>query len=71
MIKVESKINTDSDENSFKIEAFADTKEEVVPGATFVGLPKNAKIEMGSVVRTADLDIAYMQSTGNWHWVGE
>jgi len=69
MIKVMSMRNTDADANSWLISAFADTKEEVVPGATFVGLPENATIEMGSTVTTASMDIAKMKSNGSWNWV--
>ena len=69
MIKVTDIKNTDADENTYLISAFADTKAEVVPGATFVGLPKGATIEMGSDVMTASGDIAFMKSDGNWSWV--
>lgn len=69
MIKVEELINTDSDENSYKIRAFADTKSEVTTGATYVGLPKGATIEMGSTITTASGDIGFMKSDGTWNWV--
>lgn len=69
MIKVTSLTNTDTDENTFKISAFADTKVEVVPGAEFVGLPIGASIEMGSSLITAAGELAFMKSDGNWNWV--
>lgn len=69
MIKVTSLTNTDTDENTFKISAFADTKVEVVPGAEFVGLPSGASIEMGSSLMTAAGELAFMKSDGNWNWV--
>ncbi len=69
MIKVLSMTNTDSDENTFKISAFADTKSEVTPSAEFVGLPEGATIEMGSSVMTASGEIAFMKSDGTWNWV--
>lgn len=73
MINVEEKINTDSDENSFRIRAFADTKAEVstasIEDGDYRGLPKSAKIEIGSSMRTADGEFAYMKSDGNWNWI--
>ena len=69
MIKVTSITNTDTDENTFKISAFADTKVEVTPSAEFVGLPSGASIEMGSSLITAAGELAFMKSDGNWNWV--
>ena len=69
MIKVTSITNTDTDENTFKISAFADTKVEVTPSAEFVGLPRGASIEMGSSLITAAGELAFMKSDGNWNWV--
>lgn len=69
MIKVTSLTNTDTDENTFKISAFADTKVEVTPSAEFVGLPSGASIEMGSSLITAAGELAFMKSDGNWNWV--
>ena len=69
MIKVEELINTDSDPNTYKISAFADTKSEVTSVAEFVGLPEGAKIEMGSTIMTAAGEMAFMKSNGTWHWV--
>ena len=69
MIKVTDLKNTDDNLNSYQIEAFADTKEEVTDGATFVGLPEGATIEMGSSIITANLEIAFKKSDGTWNWV--
>lgn len=69
MIKVTSISNTDSDENTFKISAFADTKEEVNSGAKIIGLPEDANIEMGSSVMTASGELAFMKSDGTWNWI--
>ena len=69
MIKVAELKNTDGDENSFLISAFADTKEEVENGGNFIGLPEGATIELGSSVMTADGEMAFMKSNGNWNWV--
>lgn len=68
MIKVMQIVDTDSNPNSYRIVAFADTKDEVDNGDTFVGLPRNATIEIGSMVMTADKDVAFMQSDGTWNW---
>lgn len=69
MIRVQSIENTDADINSYKVSLFADTKEEVVPDATIVGLPVNAEIEMGSSVITASGEMAFMKSDGAWNWL--
>lgn len=69
MIKVTKIQNTDTDEMTVKISAFADTKAEVVPGATFVGLPDGFTLEMGSSVMTASGELAFMKSTGEWNWL--
>ena len=69
MIKVTSITNTDSDENTYKISAFSDTKDEVTSDATFIGLPDGASIEMGSSVMTASGELAFMKSNGQWNWV--
>ena len=68
MIRVTELRNTDTDPNTFRISAFSDTKAEVASG-TFIGLPTNATIEMGSSVITADGDVAFMKSDGTWNWV--
>lgn len=69
MIKVQAIENTDANSNDYLIIAFADTKEEVTPDAVFIGLPEGANIEMGSKVKTAKGELAYMMSTGEWNWV--
>ena len=69
MIKVTSMTNTDSNVNTYKISAFADTKSEVESGGVFVGLPANAEIEMGSSVITASGEMAFMKSDGAWNWL--
>ena len=69
MIKVQSLENTDANDNSYKVKLFADTKQEVTSGAEIIGLPQGATIEMGSTVVTADADVAFMKSNGEWNWV--
>lgn len=70
MIKVRYMENTDSNENNYYIVAFSDTKAEVTPDAKFIGLPEGAGIEFGSRITTANGELAYMKSDGNWNWVG-
>ena len=69
MIIVQSLVNSDSDPNSYKIKAFADTKAEVTPDAEFVGLPEGANIEPSSTVMTASGELAFRKSTGEWNWI--
>ena len=68
MIRVTELKNSDTNENSFLISAFADTKAEVATGK-FIGLPENAEIEMGSDIMTASGEMAFMKSDGNWSWI--
>lgn len=70
MIKVIECTNTDRDFHTYKIVAFSDTKDEVAttPIADYIGMPKNANIEMGSLLITADCDVAFMKSDGTWNW---
>ena len=70
MIKCLEMVNTDSDQNSYRVKLFADTKEEVVDGADIIGLPANATLEMGSSVVTANADVAFRKSDGTWNWIG-
>lgn len=70
MIKVTEVQNTDLNMGTYKVSLFADTKSEVTPDATIVGLPKDATLEMGSSVITASGELAFMKSDGTWNWVG-
>ena len=70
MIKVTECVNTDTDGNSYRISAFADTKAEVTSDAKFVGLPTGATIEIGSDLITASGELAFMKSDGTWNWLG-
>lgn len=71
MIRVTDISNTDSNENSYRVSLFADTREEVVPGAKIIGLPEGATIEAGSDVFTSDAQMAFMKSNGQWNWGDE
>ena len=69
MVKVQKMVNTDQNENSYKVVLFADTKQEIVDGPTeIIGFPQGATIEMGSSCYTADADVAFMKSDGTWNW---
>lgn len=68
MIKVKKIIKTE-EPNVYEVELFADTKSEVVPGATIIGLPEGAVLDIGSSVMATNGDIAFMQSNGDWKWV--
>ena len=50
---------------------FADTKEEVVDGATIDNMPSGYTLAMGTYVITASGDIAFLNSDLEWVWVGE
>lgn len=54
--------------DQYQIQAFADTKEEVVPGAKFVGMPVNGQMQPGSRVITAKGEVARLKSDGTWVW---
>lgn len=69
MVKLMSMTGTTKD--SYRIEAFADTKEEVTSGMTIVGFPADATVDAGSSIITADGDIALCKSDGTWNWVEE
>jgi len=69
MIKVMSLSKTDG--NNYRIEAIADTKNEVTNSAEFVGMIKGGTIDIGSTVITADGDIAICKSDGTWNWLEE
>lgn len=49
-------------------EVYADTKEEVTDDATYEGLPDGYTIAEDSMLKTASLDIAIMQTNGEWKW---
>lgn len=71
MIKVVECVNTDINFHTYKITAFSDTRAEVedTPLTDYIGLPNNATIEMGSLLITADGDVAFMKSDAEWNWV--
>ena len=71
MIRVIDCTNTDRNYGTYKITAFSDTKDEVETTATddYIGMPKGANIEMGSIMITADGDVAFYKSDDIWNWV--
>ena len=71
MIKVIECTNTDRNFHTYKIVAFSDTKAEVdtTPISDYVGMPKNATVEMSSLLITADGDVAWRKSDDTWNWM--
>lgn len=47
----------------------ADTKGEVGPSMTVVGLPAGCTLDMGSYVVTADFQVGSLKSDDTWEWV--
>lgn len=69
MIKVLEKTRIDrADFHTWLINAFSDTKGEVVPGAEFVDMPEDGDMEPGSSVYTANGEVALLKSDGTWVW---
>lgn len=61
----------DMGDGTFRVELFADTKTEVTDTPTGVaGMPDGTKIAMESTVLTANGEVAFMKSTGEWNWLG-
>lgn len=48
---------------------FADTKEEVTGTLTIEGLPQGVEPDTGSVLLTADGDIAFLTSSDGWNFI--
>ena len=59
----------DATSKKYLIQAFADDKDEVVPGATFVDMPKGGEMYPGGTLHTANGDVAFLKSDGTWTWV--
>ena len=62
---------TETTDNAYIIEAFADSKADVTSGMTIVGFPADATVDAGSSIITANGDIALCKSDGTWNWVEE
>ena len=67
MIKLMSLSKTDG--SNYRIEAFADTKDEVTDDVEIVGMPKGSVIDIGSSIITADGEIALRKSNDTWNWL--
>ena len=50
---------------------FADSKEDVTDGMTVIDLPVGYSLDAESTVRTANYEVATLDSEGVWHWAGE
>lgn len=70
-MKVKQIQNTDADNKTVLVSIFSDTKDEVATTSTdnIIGFPKGMGIEFGSVVVTADADVAFRKSDGTWNWI--
>lgn len=55
----------------YTVDIIADTKAEVSDSSYVVGLEKNAHIDIGSTVLTADGHFAIRNSSGSWKWQGD
>lgn len=49
--------------------AFADAKTDVTAGMVIEGLPQGLELAYGSVIVTADADVAFLKSNGAWNWL--
>ena len=56
-------------QNEYIYTIFADAKEDVVEGADISGIDDDDIISSGSVIYTADGDVAFRKSDDSWHWV--
>lgn len=59
------------DLNKYQIQAFADEKSDVGPGMVIRNLSPSWILQPGSSIRTADGDVAFLKTSGKWHWAGE
>ena len=67
MVKLLSSTKTEG--TKYRIEAVADTKEEVTDGVEIVGMIQGGTIDIGSTIITAEGDIAICKSDGTWNWL--
>ena len=69
MVKLMSLSQTTN--GAYRIEAFADSKEDVTSGMVIEGFPADATVDAGSSIITANGDIALCKSDGTWNWIEE
>ena len=67
---IDKKINYAVNPNTWQVSLAADTKEEVGPDMEIIGMPDGVQMEMLSSVMTPSADVAFLDSSGNWNWVG-
>ena len=60
---------TKTGDTSYKVDLFADSKNEVIPSADIKGLPVGATISPASSCMTANGEVAFMKSDGTWNWL--
>lgn len=69
MVSVNGDVKYDYDDKEVLCELFADTRAEVTSDMEVVGLAKGFAFAHGSSVMTADGQVAFMKSNGEWNWV--
>jgi len=69
MVKVKGSIVLNPTTMEADVSLFADTQSEVVPNVKIQGMPEGYSISAGSSVMTANGDMAFMKSDGNWNWL--
>lgn len=70
-LKTINEVKQKSDGKYVECVLFADTKSEVtdlITGADVEGLEDNVKIDTGSMVITAEFDVAQLNSLHSWKW---
>lgn len=76
MIKLKgiSKTNIENKKLHVIASLYADTKEEVmdsIEAKDVEGMDRDCVITAGSIITTADFEVANLDSNGHWHWMGE
>ena len=69
MVKVKGNISLNPNTKEAEVSLFSDTKNEVTSQMEVSDIPEGYTIAAGSSVLTADGDMAFMKSDGNWNWL--
>lgn len=69
MVKVKGNISLNPNTKEAEVSLFSDTKNEVTSQMEVPDIPEGYTIAAGSSVLTADGDMAFMKSDGNWNWL--
>lgn len=71
MIKLISVESRSADEEKITATLFADTKEEVPATGALTepdGMSDDVALDAASILYTASLEVAVLDSSDNWHW---